>query len=215
MHSVERLDEEALTEHLQSSGCRRGAIGRSMDGIDGVDCKTLDAIYCDRCARGVMVVVREVYQSQAIPVDPTDSLEGLVAIETRTREIGQYDEEVMEGLRRLGRRCIYCEMLQVTSREGGNTHAYQECPVAVSDGLRCSYEDFQNWWSDLQLHDYMHCFQCGLPQTICKVAEFGGVCAYPDVMLPVLFVLHRHGKLVPTLHHQLGYDGQTEEDLME
>jgi hypothetical protein len=193
-----------------------------MDGIEGVNCKTLEAVHCSWCTGVVtievlMLTIEGSSLMRLVVVDSGSSSEpdSIEAIERHIREIGQHDEEVMSGLRLLGRRCIYCKMLGVSNEGVDGRHAYRQCLVAADDELGCSYSDFEGWRVDLQLPDYMHCFWCGLPQTICEVAEFGGSYTYPDVMLPMLFVLHRHRMLVPILQRQLGYRGRTEKDLME
>ena len=49
-YSVEAQDEVALTEYLESGGCRRAVLARHLDGrLKEADCLTTDSILCDRC----------------------------------------------------------------------------------------------------------------------------------------------------------------------
>src|SRR5271165_5099949 len=49
-YSVEAQDEAALTEYLESDGCRRAVLAKHLDGdIEGADCVSTDSILCDRC----------------------------------------------------------------------------------------------------------------------------------------------------------------------
>ena len=54
-YCVEDVDEGAMTEFLQSRGCRRQVMARYFDGEDkGVDCRATDSIFCDRCSVNVV-----------------------------------------------------------------------------------------------------------------------------------------------------------------
>ena len=51
-YSVEQIDEDAMTEFIQTKTCRRQVLGRHMDGEEeGVDCTSTDSVFCDRCRR--------------------------------------------------------------------------------------------------------------------------------------------------------------------
>jgi superfamily II DNA helicase RecQ len=63
-YSVEQVDEDAMTEFIQSAGCRRQVLGRHMDGEGGgSSCGETDSVFCDRCRassrRGATMAVKE------------------------------------------------------------------------------------------------------------------------------------------------------------
>ena len=50
-YSTEQIDEDAMSEFVQSRECRRVVLGRYFDGDEGAgqDCRTMDSAYCDIC----------------------------------------------------------------------------------------------------------------------------------------------------------------------
>ena len=49
-YSVEAQDEEALTEYLESSSCRRAVLAKHLDGhLDATSCIATDSMLCDQC----------------------------------------------------------------------------------------------------------------------------------------------------------------------
>ena len=84
-YSVEQIDEDTITEFIQSHGCRRQVLGRHIDGDpDRSSCSQMDGVFCDRCrvysrARGP---IRE--ESQAEPgtatIEESAAITGAVII---------------------------------------------------------------------------------------------------------------------------------------
>lgn len=50
-YSVEQVDEQALSEFLLTSSCRRAVLAEYLDGVShGADCHSTDNIPCDQCS---------------------------------------------------------------------------------------------------------------------------------------------------------------------
>ena len=204
-YTVEQVDEDALTRYLQARCCRRKIIAEYMDGLDKVDCAAIDGVPCDYCLRA---------DGQAAPGPEGDEAEeesGRQAVQEKLRQQGQADRVMREAVQRLSGRCIYCEVLQEKLVEA---HGYDECQLAVGGG--CGYEGFLVWREGLVLPEYLQCWNCGLPQWVCPVGGGGGrQCLWPDVVLPVVYILEQKRFFAEHIGAELGYRGESSRDLQE
>jgi hypothetical protein len=122
----------------------------------------------------------------------------------------------MEAIQLLSRRCVYCEVtVSAAALEAAEPHGYHKCLQAAASTARCGYESFRGWRKQLQLPEYLHCWFCGLPQWACQVKGVGERCSWPDVVLPVVYVLHKKGFFAEHVGAGLGYRGQSDADLRE
>jgi hypothetical protein len=122
---------------------------------------------------------------------------------------------MMEAVQLLGRGCMYCEVMQeggVRGVELAEPPGYRQYLLA---GSGCGYDEFLRWREGLVLPEYLHCWFCGLPQWACEVSAGGVGCLWPDVVLPVVFVLQQTGHFGDYLAEGLGYQGQSEQDFRE
>ena len=212
-YSVERIDEDAMTEFIQSKGCRRQVLGRHMDGerAEG-SCSQTDSVYCDRCRTArrpgaARAIAQD--QSQAQEEEEEEAVKGSQVIEHRLREVQAAHEQMIEVMDQLQSNCIYCGLMQ---RGYSQAHAYKDCIKAEEYG--CGIVAYEAWREGIDLGSYQHCWQCGLSQKICRRLEDEGWCEYPNVMLPGLFVLHQRQHL-QGITEAAGFQGDYAEDVWE
>jgi superfamily II DNA helicase RecQ len=214
-YTVEQVDEDALTAYLQAQCCRRRVIGSYMDGLDNeVDCEAIDGILCDYCSIAFQQSVPGQEETK-VKEEEDEEKSGSKVVQEKLAQEGKADAVLIEAVQRLSRRCVYCEVTQeqgAEALEAAEPHGYYECELA---SVGCKYEDFRAWRKELQLPEYLHCWLCGLPQWVCQVGEARETCLWPDVVLPVVYVLKQKGLFIEYVGSELGYQGSSEQDLRE
>jgi hypothetical protein len=220
-YSVEQVDEDAMTEFIQSKGCRRVVLGRHMDeaGVES-SCSQTDRVFCDRCKMksggGLGVSVRvgvEVEEEETAVVEGMeDMLNGSQMIHNRLRAVEGLHEKMMEVMGELQGGCIYCQFIREGDVGDQGAHGYKDCTSAEESG--CGYGKYKGWREGVDLGTYQHCWKCGLSQKVCRRLEDDGWCEYPEVMLPGLYILHRNGHL-QGIAEAVGFQGDFEVDVWE
>ena len=215
-YSVEQIDEDAMTEFIQSKGCRRRVLGRHMDGDqDGGSCSQTDSVFCDRCkmvsgARGQ--IKEESREEQGIEAEEErETIKGAEIIMHRLGQVQASQEQMIEVMDRLQSDCIYCGLMQ-REHARGRAHAYKDCMQAAESG--CGIGAYQAWREDIDLGEFQHCWKCGLSQKICRRLEDDGWCEYPEVMLPGIFVLYQQQHL-QVIAEAAGFQGDYKQDIWE
>jgi len=216
-YSVEQVDEDAMTEFIQSKSCRRQVLGRYMDGSAGDSCHESDSMFCDRCRASSRAPTATAVGSQPeveVPVKEHTSQEGpsgLAMIETRLRKVEASHEQMIRVIEYLQGGCVFCRL----SRGGEGDaapHDYFDCTLAAASG--CGKERYQAWREKVDFGKSKHCWECGLSQQICRRLEDGRPCEYPDVMLPGIFILHAEEHL-QSIVEVVGFQGENEKDMWE
>ncbi|KFY03551.1 hypothetical protein V490_00144 [Pseudogymnoascus sp. VKM F-3557] len=213
--AVDAIEEEALTMYLKTTGCRREVISAYMDGLSDVDagsCESIDGVWCDYCMKAFQCDPPQLLGLAVAKEEPS----GSQIIAERFQIIGGELDAVMRVLGKLGRRCVYCEVVfRGTAVDDG--HEYPNCPKALEDERGADFSSWRRWRKRLRLpeDEYSHCWRCGLPQSIClAMVEADADCAYPDIVLPVIFLLLQHGRLDSKLQNEFGYQGKSDTDFM-
>lgn len=217
-HSVEQADEDAMTEFIQSTGCRRRVLGRYMDGDTGGDgCHESDSVFCDRCrmmSRVPAAIAVERRPEVEVKVHENASQagpSGLAIIKERLGKVEASHEQMIRVMEYLQGGCVFCRL----SRGGegdADPHDYFDCLLAVASG--CGNEKYQAWREKVDFGKSKHCWECGLSQQICRRLEDGRPCEYPDVMLPGIFDLHVEDHL-QSIVEVVGFQGENEKDMWE
>jgi superfamily II DNA helicase RecQ len=216
-YSVEQVDEDAMTEFIQSRGCRRQVLGRYMDGeSDGSSCSQTDSVFCDRCkmktrGMGKVEVQGEKMKAPGEGEVGEEVMSGAVVIKQRLEQEQARQEQMIEVMDRLQGSCICCGLIQ-GEHSGGIGHKYQDCPEA--EKLGCGIKAYKAWRVDVDLGQYQHCWKCGLSQRICRRLEDDGWCEYPEVMLPGMFILHEQ-KHLKDIAEAAGFQGDYDKDIWE
>lgn len=210
-YSVEAEDEQAMTEFIQSQGCRREVIGFQMDGEIEIDCMKTDSVFCDQCqARKVMnAAIPAVASREATSQTVPSQLSGPECIDQQLQGVAASQEQLMRVMEQLQGGCIYCQ-LKFEGRQ--ESHEYQQCTRAAED--ECSWVDFQVWRKTADLGQHKHCYKCGLSQKICRRMEDDGWCEFPNVMLPGIFILHQRQQLAGVVD-VVGFQGDYDQDVWE
>ena len=216
--SVDAIEEDALTMFLRTTGCRREAIAAYMDDLGDVEaasCESIDGVWCDCCTEAFQCDPPQLSGFSGLAVVKKEP-GGSEMIAERFRVMGDELDAVMSVLNKLGRRCVYCEVaFRGTIADDG--HAYAECQTALEDRRGADFASWKRWRKRLRLpgDEYSHCWRCGLPQSIC-LAMVGDdtECAYPDIVLPVIFLLLKHGRLDSKLRQEFGFQGKSDSDFM-
>ncbi|OBT70627.1 hypothetical protein VF21_10672, partial [Pseudogymnoascus sp. 05NY08] len=213
--SVDAIKEEALTMYLKTTGCRREVISAYMDGLSDVDagsCESIDGVWCDYCMKAFQCDPPQLLGLAVAKEEPS----GSQMIAERFQIIGRELDAVMRVLGKLGRRCVYCEVVfRGTAMDDG--HEYPNCQKALADERGADFASWRQWRKRLRLpeDEYSHCWRCRLPQSIClAMVEADADCAYPDIVLPVIFLLVKHGRLDSKLQDEFGYQGKSDTDFM-
>ena len=134
---------------------------------------------------------------------------GARVIEQRLGEMQAAQEQMMAVMDQLQGGCIYCGLIH-----GGDSepHTYEGCVKA--EAYRCGIKEYEGWRDGIDMGQSPHCWQCGLTQKICRRLDGGGICEYPGVMLPGLFVLYQRQHLQGIVE-AAGFQGDYEEDVWE
>lgn len=213
-YSVEQVDEDAMTEFIQTRGCRRQVLSRYMDGqASGTSCSQTDSVLCDWC---------KVHRQPSASVDvPTtiisnpeeeakeEEVRGSQVIARRLQEMEASQERMLKVMVRLQGNCIYCGLMQ---QGYCRPHTYAECSAAIAAG--CGKQAYEQWREGIDLGQYQHCWKCGLSQRVCRRLEEDGWCEFPEVMLPGIFILHGSGHLQAVVE-TVGFCGSYEADVWE
>lgn len=135
-YSVEQIDEDAMTEFIQSRGCRRQVLSRYMDGeTSGSSCSQIDGVFCDRCK-----VTRPPAASPVtIVTSPKEEEEesGSQVIARRLQDMQAVQDQMMAVMGRLQGNCIYCGLIQ---RSDCPPHSYDECVQAEAG--QCGRQEY-------------------------------------------------------------------------
>lgn len=205
-YSVEQIDEDAMTEFIQSRGCRRQVLSRYMDGeTSGSSCSQIDGVFCDRCK-----VTRPPAASPVTIVTSAKEEEeesGSQVIARRLQDMQAVQDQMMAVMGRLQGNCIYCGLIQ---RSDCPPHSYDECVQAEAG--QCGRQEYIAWREGIDLGQYQHCWKCGLSQKICRRLEDDGWCEYPEVMLAGLLHQRQH---LQGIVETVGFQGSYEQDIWE
>ena len=219
--TVEQVDEDAMTEFIQSKGCRRIVLGKQLDGdTKGTDCISTDSVLCDQCLREARrAIIEEAIDGKDNEVTRAEGHEeeyGNQAIARKLQAIEEADEEMIRAMSRLQRRCIYCELKQTGGYER-EAHEYVDCKQAIY--ARCDIRVYKQWRKEINIGKSGHCWSCGLSQKICrrlegKGKEGEGKCEYANVMLVGIFILNEQRGLQDIVK-QVGFRGEFPKDVWQ
>lgn len=219
-YCVEDIDERAMTEFIQYSGCRRQVMAKYFDcesESTRVDCIATDSIMCDRCKFNSFGQGRQVI-NQSVEADRTENdtpieISGSQLIAGKLRQGIEADELMFRVMDEFQHGCIFCRLVREDGEGLDGPHSYQSCVAAFQH--QCHYGEFQDWREGITIEsDYTHCFDCGLPQRLCRRFENGSMCEYPDIVFPGIFILHQRGYLEDIVQ-QVGFQGDYQHDLWE
>jgi superfamily II DNA helicase RecQ len=237
-YSTEQIDEDAMTEFVQSRECRRVVLGQYLDGDEGIgrDCRTMDWAYCDICrARShqerdfqlielagpdqagrearVDVEVEAVQQVEG-PEEP----DGRHMIATASYESEEADEQMFRVMRELQQQCIYCMLIHGTETRhrisDDEPHGYNLDNCFPAEANRCGFNHFQAWRKKFVIPTGQDCFTCGLSQQVCRGTEDRTTCEYPHIVFQGMFILHQRQKLQAVAEIE-GFQGSYETDIWE
>lgn len=155
--SVDAIEEEALTMYLKTTGCRREVISAYMDGLSDVDarrCESIDGVWCDYCMKAFQCDPPQLSGLEVAKKEPSSSQ----MIAERFQIIGRELDAVMRVLGKLGRRCVYCEVVfRGTAVDDG--HEYPNCQKALDDERGADFASWRRWRKRLRLpeDEYSHC----------------------------------------------------------
>lgn len=210
-YSVEQVDEDAMTEYMQSRECRRVVLGRYFDGVvEGVSCVETESVLCDLCLSQVAVRKRgEEGREEAITIKVTikegsrdDGRESKGGrIQSKMKEVEEEEEQMRGVMNRLKRGCIYCELEYggIRSSRQVEVHEYVDCIEAEREG--CGIARYEEWRGGVDIRGLGQCEECGLSVKVCRRWEGGVVrmaeerCEYGGVMLVGIFILFQQGYL--------------------
>lgn len=236
-YSTEQVDEDAMTEFIQSKGCRRQVLGRRMDGLGdgGIDCREGDWVPCDNCmirSRGerrsglegtemISRAGREESRGSRLgsEVDSGSGsgseVEGSRLIEAESYNTAIAEEEMFQVMELFKRWCVYCQLIWgVKYRDGEEEHTYEECWEAEGQGI--GSEAYEGWRKGVALGERDQCWGCGLSQQICRKVEGGGECEYPEIVFQGVFILEQKGFLERVVRMpSVGFRGSYEEDMWD
>jgi superfamily II DNA helicase RecQ len=215
-YSVEQIDEDAMTEFIQSTQCRRVVLGSYLDVGEAADCQGMDGVFCDRCKAQRRTQVHKAVKVTAENIEETKDIivkkeaeSGSQAIARQLEGLVEADETMFQVMDRLKRQCLFCELIQGDSSQ---VHKYEKCAVAV--GKQCGYVEFQEWRKTVQFGGSKHCWKCGLSQEMCRGLERGIGCEYPDMMMPGIYLLHQCEHL-QGVAETAGFHGDYRKDFWE
>lgn len=234
--TVEKVDEDALTEYIQTKGCRRAVLAKHFDQGLPLSCReeAEEVVYCDYCENRVALERSELAESHGETATTTTDAPWAnfmtskeapkptnATMAARYGEVNGpqtiaralYREEKDDGdmfklMLRLKQNCIFCT-LTLTERGPsiwGPTHTTLDNCEKAKE-LECQLGEFHRWRAGIDLKGVKHCYLCGLPQDMCRFVESGTPCEYPQVMFLSLFVLRTQGKLA-SVAHSVGFQGK-------
>ena len=213
MYSVEEQDEEALSEFLEASSCRRAVLARHLDGEHhGRDCVSSQSVLCDQCRAqpGLSTAgLRPTSPAGSTQPSRPPLVSGSQAIASAYSDAVRRDEALIRVLDELKRHCIFCQLVLLAGDQEAGPHSHGECPKAAQQG--CSLQAYQQWRRRLQLAPTGQCFRCGLAGSLCTAIEQGRKCSYYHILLPGVWILHQQGELA-SMCRAAGYAGEYEDD---
>jgi superfamily II DNA helicase RecQ len=232
VYSTEQIDEEAMTEFIQTKGCRRMILGRYFDGEEhgSIDCRQMDWVFCDFCnvrshQERVLKLLEEQGEEQEQGKDEDQDqgagsdkeISGRELIIKASYEAEESEEQMFKVMEELKEQCIYCMLIRGESNrwkmsEGEGAHLYEDCSEAKSKG--CGVLDYKQWRSKIDLGAGQDCYKCGLSQRVCKWTEDGTQCQYPGITIPGIFILYRSGGLAGAVDI-IGFQGSYEKDIWD
>jgi superfamily II DNA helicase RecQ len=233
-YSTEQIDEDAMTQFIQSRECRRVVLGRYFDGNEGAgqDCRSMDWAYCDIC-HGQSRQERVFRFIEAIPEagdEAGDKAEGEVQasgpeeadgrqmIAEVSYEVEEADEDMFRVMGVLQQQCIYCMLMYGEgtgpriSDDEPHTYDSDNCFAAEANG--CGMIHFEAWRTGLEVQEGQDCFGCGLSQQVCRATEEGTTCEHPQMVFQGMFILHQEQKL-EAVAALAGFQGLYETDIWE
>ena len=196
---IEHLNRQAMEEFINTSGCRRVALGVFMDG-KGLQCdEMIGAERCDRC-------------------EERAGEEGAMSL--TSNRLKEHIKREAQGRRALERwldeadgNCGVCLVKwHKDGRRGGREEEYQHrldrCPIVKA-------EDYFAWRGRLDFAVHSCCWGCGLPEGWCaKLVTWKGQerCRYRDQVMPVLMVVGRSARLRRMVMEEFDIDAAEDED---
>ena len=138
-YSVEEIDEEGMTEFIQTKRCRRIIMAKYFDQPEPgemVDCHSTDSVLCDYCkvwSGGPVVQPR--MKEEEDEVGFPDEVSGTEQIASKLQAMAEADEVVIKVMQYLKGQCIYCEMMSMPHITGWDAHRYSECSIAQKHGF--------------------------------------------------------------------------------
>lgn len=110
VYSVEAQDEAALSEYLESPGCRRSVLAQHLDGISRYpSCRATDSIPCDRCSITDASTVREDHVQSSGSGSPVARSADMIYHALQAQVLR--DEWLQELHQQLHPYCIYCILM--------------------------------------------------------------------------------------------------------
>jgi superfamily II DNA helicase RecQ len=219
-YSVEQVDEDSLTEYIQSTRCRRSILGRYLDGIlTETDCLTTDSVLCDWCEKKSQEgeVLERI--SRKISISSIESCQvegsGQEQVQQHLQEIEQDKERVVEAMVRLQGGCIFCELVEEDIElvvEQAGRHEYIQCSQAQKKGG--GREAYERWRKGVRVGGG-ECKQCGLSKKICRREEgINERCLFPEIGFLGFFVLFSQGYL-EDIARKGGFRGEYSKDVWQ
>jgi superfamily II DNA helicase RecQ len=212
-YSVEQIDENALSEYLQETQCRRLVLAAYFDGDTlGTDCVSTDSVLCDWCefsrhykeeSEGGNGAGAGSGSGRNSPVTGTE----LIAQMHTTKAVE--NEQLMQFCQALQGNCIYCVLMLPPEERAERVHSHIHCRKALAAGFGAPR--YASWRRGLKLASHGQCYRCGLSQAFCASIEEGGRCEYFDILLPGMWCLFQAG-LLWGLCSQAGFEGGKEEN---
>jgi hypothetical protein len=126
-------------------------------------------------------------------------------------------EAMIKVMDQLQGHCIFHMLMDedYIPQENPDPHRYEECQDAEDQGY--GFRAYRQWRQGIELQEFQHCWECGLPQAICQRFASGsdiGQCEYPNTMLPGIFMLHQRGYF-KVMVQEVGFQGEYEKDVWE
>jgi len=215
-YSTEQIDEEAMTEFVQSKECRRNVLGRYFDGEVLGDCREMDWVQCDICsAQSHQDRVLQIIDQTDANTDSEVNGSEMIAVGSYKRE--EAEERMFQVMKGLKEQCIYC---MFTHGEEGSkisedeAHSYEDYNCFHAEMEQCTFQHFRKWRKSIRLESGLDCFTCGLSQQICRATEDGTKCEYPNMVFQGFFILHQQGKLEEVAKIE-GFQGLYEGDIWD
>lgn len=225
-YSVEQIDEDAMTEFIQSKGCRREILAHYMDGGDEQSsCSESDGVFCDRCRVNKRHLPdpkqKEVRKEVEVEVENEEEevISGAELIANKLQELEASQEGMIDVMTKFQGGCVYCGLIygEPIRSEDEEPHAWENC-VQARDA-KCGMAEFKEWrgkvfFETRDIKGCKHCWSCGLSQRMCRRLEKDGFCEYPDMMLPGIFILQQSEQLHGAMQ-AVGFRGEYPDDMWE
>jgi superfamily II DNA helicase RecQ len=180
-YTVEKVDEEAMTEFIQSKECRRIVLSKRFDGdFKDIDCINTDSVLCDRCIRVARrVVIEEAIDNNSRDKDDKDNKDS--QREGVTRKINTKTEAETEAKAEAEVE-VETEEAEIQEEESGNVairrklqgiEEANENMMKAMDRLqrRCIYcELIHTDRHQMEAHEYVDCKEA--KHTSCDIGEY-------------------------------------------